>query len=249
VRLVCRELGLLQVWDGRPAGLDRGNKPHVFRFPGTTLVPAALRLWGLRLAVGNGAPMVGALVPLHRECTGALYVGALVPCVWRYTCRVRVLHDRRNPALRADPFETYHYYPNNDNVQALLQASVASTPIEFTATPELLLDSRYDLKRIPFRTGAPVPGQRGVLTLRRRRRPSETEWEWDLDLGLRVGTAWARQTIFALLIAGGLAVTPIVAAYQNSALSNHAQHVITVVSILSGLAVGIAASFGLRRSI
>jgi hypothetical protein len=93
-----------------------------------------------------------------------------------------------------------------------------------------------------------VPGQRGVLTLRRRR-PNEEEWEWDLDLGLRVGTAWIRQTIFALLIAGGLAVTPIIAAYQSNALSNHARDVITIVSILSSLAVGIAAAFGLRRSV
>jgi hypothetical protein len=129
-----------------------------------------------------------------------------------------------------------------------LQASVVGAPIEFIATPELLLDSRYDLKRIPFRTGAPVPGQRGVLTLRRRR-PNEKEWEWDLDLGLRVGTAWIRQTIFALLVAAGLAVTPIIAAHQSSTLSNHSQHLITLVSILSSLVVGIAAAFGLRRSV
>ena len=58
-----------------------------------------------------------------------------------------------------------------------------------------------------------------------------------------------RKTIFALLIAGGLAVTPIIAAYQNNALSNHARNVITLVSILSSLAVGIAAAFGLRRSV
>jgi hypothetical protein len=147
----------------------------------------------------------------------------------------------------ADP-GLYHYYPNDDDVQAQLQASVAGAPAEFTATPELLLDSRYDLKRIPFRTGAPVPGQRGVLTLRRRR-PPEEDWEWDLDIGLRVRAAWIRQTIFGALVAVGLAVPPIVAAYQNSKLSNHAQHTITFWSIVSAIVVAAAAAFGLRRSL
>jgi hypothetical protein len=142
----------------------------------------------------------------------------------------------------------YHYYPNDDDVQAQLQASVAGAPVEFTATPELLLDSRYDLKRIPFRTGAPVPGQRGVLTLRRRR-PPEEDWEWDLDIGLRVRAAWIRQTLFGVLVAAGLAVPPIVAAYQNSKLSNHAQHTITFWSIVSAAVVAAAAAFGLRRSL
>jgi hypothetical protein len=40
-----------------------------------------------------------------------------------------------------------------------------------------------------------------------------------------------------------------IAGYQNNALSNHARDVITIVSILSSLAVGIAAAFGLRRSV
>lgn len=142
----------------------------------------------------------------------------------------------------------YHYYPSDNDGQAQLQASVAGASLEFTATPEVLLDSRYDLKRIPFRTGAPVPGQRGVLTLRRRR-PSDDEWEWDLDVGLRIAAAWLRQTIFGLLVAVGLAVPPIVAAYQNSSLSNHAQRVITVVSVIASVAVAVAAAFGLRRSV
>jgi hypothetical protein len=142
----------------------------------------------------------------------------------------------------------YHYYPKDDDVQAEVQASITGVPVEFTATPELLLDSRYDLKRIPFRSGAPVPGERGVLTLRRRR-VGEEKWEWDLDLGLLVRAAWFRQVLFGLVVAFFLAVPPIVAAYQNSNLSNHAQHVITVAAILSSLLAGITAAFGLRRSL
>jgi hypothetical protein len=105
-----------------------------------------------------------------------------------------------------------------------------------------------ELERIPFRTGAPVPGERGVLTLRRRR-VGEEKWEWDLDLGLLVRAAWFRQVLFGLVVAFFLAVPPIVGAYQNSNLSNDAQHVITVAAILSSLLAGITAAFGLRRSL
>lgn len=144
----------------------------------------------------------------------------------------------------------YHFYPGEENVDAEVQASATGAPIEFTTTPELLLDSRYDLKRIPFRTGSPVPSARGVLTLRRRSREVESkDWEWDLDLGLRVRAAVFRQLLFALLVAGLLAATPILAAYSNSNLSSSDQRIIAIVAGLSSLLVGITAAFGLRRSI
>jgi hypothetical protein len=47
-------------------------------------------------------------------------------------------------------------------------------------TPELVLDSPYDVKRIRFRTGSPATGDRGVFTLRQRR-TEDTESEWDFD--------------------------------------------------------------------
>lgn len=167
--------------------------------------------------------------------------------------RGRLLHAKKN-TFRLRPgrdyeLHLYHYYPGEENVEAEVQASVTGAPIEFTMTPELLLDSRYDLKRIPFRTGSPVPAERGVLTLRRRGRADSQEWKWDLDLGLRVRAAVLRQLLFALLVAVFLAVTPILAAYSNSNLSSHDQRTIAVVAGISSLLVGITAAFGLRRSI
>jgi hypothetical protein len=64
-----------------------------------------------------------------------------------------------------------------------------------------------------------------------------------------VRAAWFRQVLFGLVVAFFPAVPPIVAAYQNSNFSNHAQHVITVAAILSSLLAGITAAFGLRRSL
>lgn len=167
--------------------------------------------------------------------------------------RGRILHAKRNSFLlrpgRDYELRLYHYYPGEESVEAEVQASVTGVPIEFTMTPELLLDSRYDLKRIPFRTGSPVPAERGVLTLRRRGRADNQKWEWDLDLGLRVHAAILRQLLFGLLVAAFLAVTPILAAYSNSNLSSHDQRTIAIVASISSLLVGITAAFGLRRSI
>jgi hypothetical protein len=116
-------------------------------------------------------------------------------------------------------------------------------------TPELLLDSRYDLKRLAFRTGSPVPGENGVLTLSRKTHAADEKWEWDLDLGLRVRAAVGRQLLFGLLVGLFLMVTPIVAAYSNSKLTTNQQLVIAVVGAISSLLAGFAAAFGLKRSI
>lgn len=143
----------------------------------------------------------------------------------------------------------YHFSPGNDDAQAELQASVLGVPVEFTMTPELLLDSRYDLKRLAFRTGSPVPGELGVLTLRRKTVGGGGGWEWDLDLGLRVRAAVRRQLLFGLLVGLFLMVTPIVAAYSSSTLKPHQQLIIALVAIVSSLLAGFAAAFGLKRNI
>ena len=140
----------------------------------------------------------------------------------------------------------YHYYPSEGNVEAEIRASATGAPLEFTVTPELLLDSRYDLKRLPFRTGSPIPSARGVLTLRRRKR-GEERWEWDLDLGVRVRAAVVRQLLVGLTIAAALAATPIVAALSDTNLSHHAKALIVIVAAATSVVAGMAAAFGVPR--
>jgi hypothetical protein len=142
----------------------------------------------------------------------------------------------------------YHYHPTEGDPDAEVGLTAMGAPVAFTMTPEALLDSRYDLKRIRFRTGSPVPAQRGVLTLRRRRLGSDA-WEWDFDIGVRVRAAVLRQLFFGLVVAAFLAVTPIVAAYSNPKLSSREQLIIAVVGGASSLLAGITAAFGLRRSL
>jgi hypothetical protein len=142
----------------------------------------------------------------------------------------------------------YHYYPGEENLQAEVRASATGAPVEFTVTPELLLDSRYDLKRVPFRTGSPSAAARGVLSLRRRKL-GEKRWEWDLDLGVRVGAAVVRQILVGLAVGAALAITPIIAAFSDSSLSGHAQSVILISALASSFVAGQAAAFGIPRAL
>jgi len=101
---------------------------------------------------------------------------------------------------------------------------------------------------LPFRTGSAARGSRGVLTLRRRRREDD-RWEWDLDLGVRVRATVLRPLLVELAIAAGLAATPIIAASSDASLSGNARVAITAAAVISGLVAGMAASFGLPRSL
>jgi hypothetical protein len=112
----------------------------------------------------------------------------------------------------------------------------------------VLLDSRYDLKRIRFRTMSPVSPEPGVLAVRRQL-PNQTVWEWEFDLPVQVrGTFW-RKLGLGLLIGIFLAVSPIVSAYSNPNLSAVSRAIISLVSTITGMLAGIAAAFGLRRSL
>jgi hypothetical protein len=142
----------------------------------------------------------------------------------------------------------YHFHPTEGNPDAMLGATVSGVPVSFTVTPEVLLDSRYDINLFRFRTGSPVTGERGVLTVRRRQRGAQ-DWEWEFDLPLRVRGALVRRLGFGLLVGTFLAVTPVVAAYSNSKLSAHNQLIVALVGALASYAAGITAAFGLRRSL
>jgi hypothetical protein len=158
-----------------------------------------------------------------------------------YAYNVRPSHDY--------DLRMYHFHPTEGNPDAILGATVSGVPVSFTVTPEVLLDSRYDINLFRFRTGSPVTGERGVLTVRRRQRGVGQDWEWEFDLPLRVRGALLRRLGFGLLVGTFLAVTPVVAAYSNSKLSAHNQLIVALVGALASYAAGITAAFGLRRSL
>jgi hypothetical protein len=144
--------------------------------------------------------------------------------------------------------EIYHYHPTEGDPDTFLSATTSEPSISFAMTPEVLLDSRYDLKRIRLRTASPMSAERGVLTLRRRRR-SENDSEWQFDLPVRLRGAVLRRLGVGLLIGVLLAVSSVVAAYSNPKLSDADQLTIALVGGGASLLAGVAAAFGLRRSL
>jgi hypothetical protein len=142
----------------------------------------------------------------------------------------------------------YHFHPTQGDPNALIGLETAHASISFTTNPSVLLDSRYDLKRIRLRTLSPESRDPGVLTVRRQTR-GQSEWEWEFDLPIQVrGTFW-RKLGFGLIVGLFLAVPPIVGAYSNPNLSAGSRQVISLVAIITGTLAGITAAFGLRRSL
>lgn len=142
----------------------------------------------------------------------------------------------------------YHFHPTQGDPKALIGLETSHASLSFTTNPDVLLDSRYDLKRIRLRTMSPESREPGVLTVRRQTQ-GQPEWEWEFDLPIQVrGTFW-RKIGFGLLVGSFLAVSPIVGAYSNPSLSAGSRQVISLVAIITGILAGVTAAFGLRRSL
>lgn len=142
----------------------------------------------------------------------------------------------------------YHFHPTHGEPQSLIGLETSHPSLSFTTNPRVLLDSRYDLKRIRLRTMSPVSREPGVLAVRRQTL-NQPEWAWEFDLPIQVrGTFW-RKLALGLLIGTFLAVSPIVSANSNPNLSAGSRLVISLVSTITGILAGIAAAFGLRRSL
>jgi hypothetical protein len=144
----------------------------------------------------------------------------------------------------------YHFHPDVDkgDPQTIMNLTTSHPSISFTTNPEVILDSRYDLKRIRFQTGTPPSKEPGVLTLGRKPK-GETDREWEFDLRVQVKGSFPRKFLTGLLIGALLAVTPVVAALNNPNLPAKNLTTVIVVSIAAGIATGMAASFGLKRSL
>jgi len=136
----------------------------------------------------------------------------------------------------------YHYHPSQGNPDSTLGATVSGTSVSFAMTPELVLDSPYDVKRFRFRTGSPTSGDRGVFTLRQKRE-SDDEWQWDFDLPFHLKRAFTRRVGLAVLIAVFLAIPPITSAFSSN------PRIVIPASAIFGLAAGLSAAFGIQRSL
>lgn len=161
------------------------------------------------------------------------------------TAEKNMFHMRPN---REYDLRIYHYHPTQGDPKALIGLETSHASLSFTTNPDVLLDSRYDLKRIRLRTMSPESREPGVLTVRRQEQ-GKPAWEWEFDLPIQVRATFWRKIGFGLLVGCFLAVSPIVGAYSNPSLSAGNRQVISLVAIITGILAGVTAAFGLRRSL
>ena len=69
---------------------------------------------------------------------------------------------------RTYDLEIYHYHPTVGDPDSFLSVTTSADSVSFAMTPEIVLDSKYDLKRVRLRTAPPAAPDQGVMTLWRR---------------------------------------------------------------------------------
>ena len=142
----------------------------------------------------------------------------------------------------------YHFHPTKEPVGSGLRVETGSQSLKFTTSQDLVLDSRYDLKRVRIRTSSPPLRQTAVLTILRK---DSRQVDPNLDFDLRVeikGAFW--KTLGYGTVLGLLLATPQVAsALSNPTLPAQNIIVISVVSTVVGVFTGIFAAFGLKTSL
>jgi hypothetical protein len=141
----------------------------------------------------------------------------------------------------------YHFHPATVPTGARLRLDTSSQWLAFTTNPLLIMDSRYDLKRVRLKTGRPSTRQTAILTILRNGVNGNANLEFDLPLQIR-GTFWGTLG-YGILLGALLAGPQIVAALSNPNLPAQNVAVISIVSGILGLGAGILAAFGLKKSI
>jgi hypothetical protein len=141
----------------------------------------------------------------------------------------------------------YHFHPSEGDPESYLRVTSSEDAVSTAMAPEVLIDSRYDLKRLRLATSRTVSKKHGVLTLSQRRAHDDPQFEFDLPVRVRGGVAG--RLGFGLALGVSLSIAPITAAYANPNLPARNQFVVAAVSLGSGLLAGLVAAFGLNRSL
>jgi hypothetical protein len=134
----------------------------------------------------------------------------------------------------------YHFHPQK-TANATIQLNKSSTWLTFTTTPSVIMDSRYDFKRVRMITGKPNTQERAILTIVRN--------GLEFDLPLLIRRTWLLTLGYGIILGVLLAGPQIVAALANPNLPLRNVVAISFVSGILGLGAGILAAFGLKKQI
>jgi hypothetical protein len=141
----------------------------------------------------------------------------------------------------------YHYYPKSAPLSARITLATPSPWLAFTTNPVLVLDSRYDLKRVRVKAGKPSAKEHAVLSVLRDVPGSEAP-NLEFDVLILVRANFWRTIGYGIVLGILLAGPQIVAAFSNPALPRKNACFIAAASGVLGLLAGIFAAFGLKKS-
>jgi len=138
----------------------------------------------------------------------------------------------------------YHFSPKKNPTGRIVLAK--ADDIVSLTRPNLVLDSRYDLKRVRLRTTKPTSAEETVVAFEYH---DNDQVSLICDIDLRVhGTFW--QSLAKGVLLGILLASPqTIAALSNPALSDSSKSVIVIAAAAFGLVTGIVAAFGLKKSV
>jgi len=141
----------------------------------------------------------------------------------------------------------YHFYPSDVPLEATLSLSTTSQWLTFTTNPILQLDSRYDLKHARFIAGKPTSKENAWISVMRNAGNHPLPYV-DFDLmGLIRGVFWGRLG-YGILLGLFVAGPSIVVALSNPSLPASKALPVCLMSAALGVAGGIAAAFGMKKS-
>jgi len=141
----------------------------------------------------------------------------------------------------------YHYSPGSSPLDTRLTLATSSPWLMFTTNPLLMLDSRYDLKRVRIKTGKPSSTEPAILCVLRSEGATQTpELQFDLPVAVRSNFGWT--LLYGAVLGVLLAGPQIIAAFSNPTLPRMNAYFISLMSGVLGLFAGIFAAFGLKKS-
>lgn len=146
--------------------------------------------------------------------------------------------------------QIYHYHPQDSENNAFLRFHSMSSSIKFTSNPIVIVNSRYDFKRIRFKTTSPIIAEQAVLSIYRGKDESKDKYGiLDFDLKMRIAGTWSNLVFWGTTIGVLLAIPHLITALTNDKLTGAKLAVVCLLVLIVGLVTGNLVAFKLKKDI
>jgi hypothetical protein len=142
----------------------------------------------------------------------------------------------------------YQFHPTKAPTGSMLRVETVGKSLRFTTSQNLILDSRYDLKRVRIRTNSPPSREATILTILRNER-DQVGPTLDFDLRIEINGVFWKTLGYGCVLGLLLATPPVISALSNPSLPALNVTEISVGSGVVGLFTGIFAAFGLKTGV